>query len=132
VAPADRKAVAAIEGLIGQTIAWSGKAAAAPTGVDSAERKDQGRKRMPPRRGRAKRALSAEAPARSPAAAARLDEPRHQPRFSGRQAEAPSRSSPPPARLDEPHPKPRFGRDQADAGSHLPAFLLRPTTRAKA
>ncbi|HEX2354669.1 MAG TPA: helicase-related protein, partial [Xanthobacteraceae bacterium] len=104
VAPADRKNVAAIEKLIGQTIPWMGDAPQASDPTETREpRKDEHR-----RRGR--RGHRQERPVRrdTPAPVTRLDEvrPRHGP-------------TPLPAHAD------------AGAGEHLPAFLLRPV-RVKA
>ena len=98
VAPADGKAVAAIEKLIGQTIAWMG----APPSAEAAAPSESREARRPARQGRngARRE-------RPQASVTRLDEAR--PRRE-RKAE-PERSPPEPAR-EEP--------------AHLPAFLLRP------
>ncbi|MPZ59548.1 MAG: DEAD/DEAH box helicase [Rhizobiales bacterium] len=110
VAPADKRAVAAIETLTGQTIGWQGapqRETAEPHehrvhgrsrgGRNGTQRpSERGPKRQPER-----------APERSPAPVARIDEARRQRR--------------------RPEPVP----DVADADNHLPAFLLRPV-RVKA
>ena len=105
VAPADRKNVAAIEKLIGQTIPWMGEAPRASEPTETPEpHKDEHR-----RRGR--RGHRQDRPVRrdtAPVPVTRLDEVR------------PQRA-----------PKPAPHADHADGGGHLPAFLLRPV-RAKA
>jgi superfamily II DNA/RNA helicase len=104
VAPADRKNVAAIEKLIGQTIPWMGDALQASDPTETREpRKDEHH-----RRGR--RGQRHERPVRrdTPAPVTRLDEVR-----------------------PRPTPKPASRADHADEGGHLPAFLLRPV-RVKA
>ncbi len=113
VAPADQKAVVAIEKLTGQTIPWSGE----PARTDSAEPRRENTHRG--QRGRGAHSLR---PKRTPAPVARLDEAR-------------------PHRRPEPiRERPESHRAQAETtrerpeetdGSHLPAFLLRPV-RAKA
>jgi superfamily II DNA/RNA helicase len=123
VAPADGKAVAAIEKLIGQSIPWmNGPPPAATTAereAPSGEHRNRGRSRpaRPPRR------EPAPAPV-APAAVARP--PRREP--------APAPAPAPVARLDDArprrrHPQPAPADDSI--GDHLPAFLLRPT-RVKA
>jgi superfamily II DNA/RNA helicase len=106
VAPADRKAVAAIEKLTGQTLVWAGPLAAEPEPVH----RDRGRT---PRERNGARAPRRERPQ---APVTRLDEVR------------PSRERPAPvARLDEARPSRGHQRDRGeDAQPHLPAFLLRP------
>src|SRR5262245_54398276 len=106
VAPADRKGVAAIEKLIGQTIPWKGEAprASEPTETSEHRKYDQ---RSGGRRGhRRQHHERRDATPVTPAPVTRLDEvrPRHAPK---------SRPA------------------HADDGGHLPAFLLRPV-RAKA
>jgi len=119
VAPADGKAVAEIERLIGQSIAWAGPPPRAngeadhdPVRPDDHGRQDGHHHKQRGRRGghRAPRenrseaaALSSPARPPKPAPVARLDE--------ARQRHAPARTS--------------------DASDHLPAFLLRPV-RGKA
>jgi superfamily II DNA/RNA helicase len=110
VAPIDQKAVAAIEKLIGQTIAWMGEpprheeAADEPrAGGDSRGKRHNGRGR--PSRGKRERPQPS-------AAVTRLDDARP------RRSERPSR---PTADGDAAHGDP----------AHLPAFLLRPV-RVKA
>ncbi len=96
VAPADHKAVGAIEKLIGQPIAWAGD----PPRQSEAEkpaRADQNTTRPPRHKNR-----RPERPAqRPPAPVARIDEARPV------------------------HARPRDRAEEAD-GTHLPAFLLRP------
>jgi superfamily II DNA/RNA helicase len=107
VAPADSKAVAAIEHLTGQTIAWASEPA--PSADEPAprehheprrQREPRGRERHKEHHGREKREPRPEE--RPAAEVARLDEARSR------------RPAPPAPRTDE-----------GDA-SHLPAFLLRP------
>jgi superfamily II DNA/RNA helicase len=103
VAPADRKAVTAIEKLTGQTLNWAGAPA------DEAEPVMR-RERRPSERSRDDRP--------------RDDRPRE--RKGGRV----QRREHPPApvtRLDDARPKRAPQRDRSDeAQTHLPAFLLRP------
>jgi superfamily II DNA/RNA helicase len=117
VAPADGKSVAAIEKLIGQTIAWAGEP---PHGEEESPR--------PPRqdRHRGRRDDS------------RRRHGRHGPRDDHKSEPATTRDQAPQPvpQISEPRPRPApvppRQRDQADSGpSHLPAFLLRPI-RAKA
>src|SRR2546421_2667305 len=105
VAPAERKSVAAIEKLIGQSIPWMGKAPQASergeTGEDHKGEQPQGEQRSSGRRGHRR-----EQPARlerASAPVARLDEVR-------------------PRRQGKPAPRPAHAEDDG----HLPAFLLRP------
>ncbi len=125
VSPADGKSVAAIEKLIGQSIAWAGEP---PAAADEQPRADESPRRQERDGGRGKRhgrgprqdraprthdrapaaAPVAAAPQeRPPAPVARIDEPRHRP--------APVAAAP--VRHHEP--------DDASL-SQLPAFLLRP------
>jgi superfamily II DNA/RNA helicase len=121
-APADQKAVAAIESLIGQSIPWTGE----PAGSEEApqhhrEHAPRGRNgrsgakspRQERRQERQERAPAQErAPERAPAKVASLEAARTRP------------TSPRPRPERPPH------REDSDA-SHLPAFLLRPV-RVKA
>jgi superfamily II DNA/RNA helicase len=103
VAPVDRKAVAAIETLTGQTIPWAGQPAVETEEGAPRERggRHQGRQGREPNRSRGPRRE------RPPAAVTRLDDARAQ-RSEGR-------------------PPRREPKDQGeDVSSHLPAFLLRP------
>jgi superfamily II DNA/RNA helicase len=119
VAPADGKAVALIEKLIGQTIAWAGEPPRAEAEVTHARYGEGSRPRGGHRRARGEhRAPRADhapqekaRPARQPAPVTRLDD----------------------ARLRQTPPRPpRPPREPPDLGSgHLPAFLLRPV-RSKA
>jgi superfamily II DNA/RNA helicase len=115
VAPADGKAVAAIEKLIGQPIAWAAEPPPAQETQD--ERPDRNRRRSAPREQR-RREHNGHAPRRhergepgehAPAPITHLDEARQQ-----RQA--------PPRRRQAAEP----------SSDHLPAFLLRPVVRSKA
>jgi superfamily II DNA/RNA helicase len=109
VAPADGKAVAAIEKLIGQGIPWMGEPP--PAAADTAAPPDRQREARGGRHGR-------NAPRREqpPASVTRIDEAR--PR-QGRK----------PVERERPRPEPTQSEEQAL--SHLPAFLLRPV-RVKA
>jgi superfamily II DNA/RNA helicase len=104
VAPADRKAVAAIEALTGQTLPWAGRPAAeaeseAPRDRGRGKRAHQGQER-----GRSRGPRRERPPA---AAVTRLDDARAQ-----RAEDRPQRKRP---------------KDYAEeVQSHLPAFLLRP------
>ena len=125
VAPMDGKSVAAIEKLIGQSIAWAdGPPREAPAERQDGQRHD-GKRHNGPRREHRDRdhhrkhephkhdSRKPEAPRpqeRAPAPVARIDE--------ARQRQAPARPREPAADTDT-------------AGSHLPAFLLRPV-RVKA
>jgi superfamily II DNA/RNA helicase len=110
VAPHDGKAVAAIEKLIGQSIAWSGT----PAEVDPSIREPRTRERHAPRpQSRpARQELRHERPA---AKVARIDEARP------RRHAAHPRGDAAHARGDAAQPRLEEGDD-----SHLPAFLLRP------
>ena len=110
VAPAERKSVAAIEKLIGQSIPWMGQAPQASerseTGEQHKDEQHKGEQRSGGRRGPRR-----EQPARRERVSApvtRLDEAR-------------------PRRQGKPAPRPAHAEDDG----HLPAFLLRPV-RAKA
>ena len=126
VAPADGKAVAAIEKLIGQDIPWMGEPpAAADTAAPRAERhpgaeRHSPAERQPPagrqegRGGRHGGRNNAPRREQPPASVTRIDEAR------------PGRK---PVERERPRPEPIQSDD--DALSHLPAFLLRPV-RVKA
>jgi superfamily II DNA/RNA helicase len=109
VAPIDGKAVAAIEKLIGQTIAWGGEPPAAsdePPQRQSRDRERQPRERHPRRDHAEKRPPRERAP-----------QPRQEPvpaKVAARFGDTPARR---PARLPE---------VEEDRSGHLPAFLLRP------
>jgi superfamily II DNA/RNA helicase len=123
VAPADKKAVAAIEKLTGQSISWTpAPAGAAERTEDDEAPRHRARQRggEPTRRHRATRRPKG-APTKAPPAApahppnvARLDEARD--------------ARPRPAR---PAPERHHQRAGEEAPAHLPAFLLRPV-RVKA
>ncbi len=105
VAPADSKAVAAIEKLTGQSIAWAEQPARTETREPREGRESrEGREPREESRTRRQRGGRRQAPASAPAAApvARIDDAR-----SRRQ------------------PEPREPAEEMDT-SHLPAFLLRP------
>jgi superfamily II DNA/RNA helicase len=116
VAPADGKAVAAIEKLIGQSIAWAGDPPPAQESDDG--RLDRNRRRGGPR-------------------ALRRREHNGQARHRHERGEPREHAPAPVTRLDEArqqrHAPPRH-REAAEpaAGDHLPAFLLRPVVRKKA
>jgi superfamily II DNA/RNA helicase len=115
VTPADHKAVAAIEKLIGQTIAWMPKPANQPVRAgDERGRKPAGRPHRPERR--SPHVPNVKTPAPPPPAA---------PVMPAASAQV--------ARLDQARSHRRPGRHDRgeDHAGHLPAFLLRPT-RAKA
>jgi superfamily II DNA/RNA helicase len=113
VAPADQKAVVAIEKLTGQSIPWG--AAAASEAADQAQATQTPRRRGEPTR-------------------RHRDRPRQQAPVP-RQAPAPRQQAPAPvARADENRPRPapeRNRRPPEEPAAHLPAFLLRPV-RVKA
>jgi superfamily II DNA/RNA helicase len=128
VAPADGKAVTAIEKLIGQSISWMGEP---PVAADTAAPPAGQREARGGRQGRN---------------APRREGPRHEgPRHEGPRHEGPRHEQPPASvtRIDEARPRParkpverersRPEPAQSDeqALSHLPAFLLRPV-RVKA
>jgi len=109
VAPIDKKALAAIETLTGQSIPWQG-----PAQQETADSHEHGS------RGRARRDQS---DSRQPAQRDRRQQPKHER----------SPASAPVARIEEartrrrPEPVPEI----TDVDNHLPAFLLRPV-RVKA
>jgi superfamily II DNA/RNA helicase len=104
VAPADKKAVGAIEALTGQTLIWAGPLPEAATSEDH----------------------SRGTPARHRAAAPRRSA-RPAERANGRPP-SPQRAPAPVARLDDARKRrqPAPLREASDAETHLPAFLLRP------
>jgi superfamily II DNA/RNA helicase len=108
VAPIDGKAVAAIEKLIGQPIAWGGEP---PAGSDEPpQRQSHGHDRQP--RGRERQPHRNHAEKRPP----RAPQPRQEPATAkvARFGDAPTR-----------RPAPRHEVEE-DRSGHLPAFLLRP------
>ena len=113
VAPIDKKAVAAIETLTGQSLAWQGSPQ-----QESAEPRDHRS------RGRSGRGDSRRRPERDPQRRPERDQPPQ------RKAE---RSPAPVARIDDARKRrrPEPVAEIADADNHLPAFLLRPV-RVKA
>jgi superfamily II DNA/RNA helicase len=112
VAPADQKAVVAIEKLTGQSIPWS----SAPSQASQDQPTQATRRRGEPTR-------------------RHRDRPRQQAPAPRQQAPAPRQQTPAPvARADESRPRPapeRHRRPPEEPASHLPAFLLRPV-RVKA
>jgi superfamily II DNA/RNA helicase len=124
VAPADGKSVAAIERLIGQSIAWAGEPPAAADGEEPREAR-HGRHGGRGGRSRSDRGHS--------------DRPRgerdrqHGDRSSSerpRERHPRERQPAPVASLEAARPRPRPAPREADEGgdaSHLPAFLFRPT-----
>ena len=109
VAPADGKAVAAIEKLIGQSIPWMGEPppvadTAAPLAGQQPEPRDSRHRRHEPRR------------ERPPASVTRIDEVRP------RQGHKP---------IERERPRRESAQSEESALSQLPAFLLRPV-RVKA
>ena len=148
VAPGDQKSVAAIEKLIGQTIAWAGDPPAAQGGDQVGERESHGEDSAPrPRRGRRGGQRSDHGNShggghgrseRHHAERQHADRPREpRPPREREQPPMPAASSAPPvSSLDAARPRPRptpqreQGEDAAEL-SRLPAFLFRPT-RAKA
>jgi superfamily II DNA/RNA helicase len=118
VAPADTKSVAAIEKLIGQSIAWAGEPPAASAADQSRPREhseDPPRHRRPDsgRRGRGGRPQRDERP---PSAGQRLDRP------------AEDRQPAKVARIDDARSRRPAAQPRVEEGDeqHLPAFLLRP------
>jgi superfamily II DNA/RNA helicase len=114
VAPTDRKAVAAIEKLTGQALAWAGPPPAATRAEGETPRRERARGERPRgerthrERGHGERAHGAE-------------------RSEQRRERAPA----PVARLDDARPRHRREPERVrveDSESHLPAFLLRPFT----
>jgi len=120
VAPIDTKAVAAIEKLTGQTIAWAGEPVAAAAPEEHRPRERTGSRRP--------RSHASGSPQRQAS-----PEPQRQATPTQRQPSPPPRRETTPAkvaRFGEAQPRRTVQRDEADDGdsSHLPAFLLRPIT----
>jgi superfamily II DNA/RNA helicase len=143
VAPSDQKAVAAIEKLTGQPIAWT-EQPAPPSEEDAAPRRRDGRSGGSNARGRGGRRGGERSGApreeRAPAElqASPDDQPVSPPPRARREERAPrpraeERAPAPVTRLDEARRRPAPQRREAadDIESHLPAFLLRPV-RVKA
>ncbi len=108
VAPIDKKSVASIEKLIGQTIPWMGEAMPADDGEEAAAA--EGARR--PRNGRGRERSRGGSAERRPS------------RRKGSQA---SEEKQPVRAGDQPRPRPAHQPPAEDADvSHLPAFLLRP------
>ena len=151
VAPAEQKAVAAIEKLIGQPIPW----AAAPEGARGRTRICRGRDRAhaaPPRRpsqppfARASRPQAARREAPLAQAAASGEAPAGTPRERARRSERPAQDATPGAQpqervakvasIENARPRrqapPARPRDEEADVAHLPAFLLRPVRSIKA
>jgi superfamily II DNA/RNA helicase len=143
VSPADTKAIAAIEKLIGQNIAWAAGVVAADTPAESsvadgepADASHHGERREPRRNGRGDRRPRQRERAPRNDQQQPLAEQRPlaaRPAQNGRSAPV---SLAPVARIDEARrrpaaPPPRLHESLEEAGGHLPAFLLRPV-RSKA
>jgi superfamily II DNA/RNA helicase len=123
VAPADGKAVAAIEKLIGQDIPWMGDPPAAADTVAPSEGRHEARSGGRHGRNAPRREHSAPSPRREQprASVTRIDEARPRPAPGPRPAHKPAERE-----------RPRQEAAESDeALSHLPAFLLRPV-RVKA
>jgi superfamily II DNA/RNA helicase len=126
VSPADGKAVANIEKLIGQSIAWAAAAADDRPAAVTPEDGHQGRRsEHRPHRNESR----GHRPAHN---GARKEDRGHDPVRAGPSQQ---RDPAPVARLEEARlrqapPRPRMPAD--DAGGHLPAFLLRPVRGGKA
>jgi superfamily II DNA/RNA helicase len=99
VAPVDKKAIDAIEKLIGQTIPWSGEPARAATREDREHRANEGRRGGERHRG------------------GRGGKPQHR-------QQAPAQPGRPAAQRQQP----REPQPEATDADHLPAFLLRPVS----
>jgi hypothetical protein len=115
VAPIDGKAVAAIEKLTGQTLAWAGEPPAGPQERQPRDHQRQPREHARPRREQAPRTQdgAGQRPSREPAPQRRPDPlPAKVARFGDTAARRPVRQ----AEAEDEH------------SSHLPAFLLRPLT----
>src|SRR5205823_5448599 len=97
VAPADRKAIAAIEKLTGQTIGWSGRPAA-----------------------------DSEAPARRTEARGAGGRSDRSGKRGGHRSDKRERAPAPVARIEDVRRGRDQRRDRDDTQPHLPAFLLRP------
>jgi superfamily II DNA/RNA helicase len=119
VAPNDRKAVDAIEKLIGETIAWAGEPPRS-----SADEHEPRPERQSQHRGERGRGSSRRGGERGKSKGeVREAPPRREPQAPRREPPAPT----PVARLDEARRRPpRRERSEEPDGSHLPAFLLRP------
>jgi hypothetical protein len=109
VAPADQKAVAAIESLIGQSIAWAGE----PVGAEAASA---------PRREHAPRGHQGRRPGKRPPQVERAPRPE---RTAANVAPIET-ARPRPAQ----RPRPEHPQGESSDAAQLPAFLLRPI-RAK-
>jgi len=123
VAPADGKSVAAIERLIGQSIAWAGEPPPAPDGEEPREAR-HGR-----RGGRGGRSRSDRGHSDRPHADRKHSDRQHGDR-PPRERHPRERHPAPVASLEAARPRPRPAPREADEGgdaSHLPAFLFRPT-----
>ncbi len=122
VAPIDKKSVASIEKLIGQTIPWMGAPATADEGQETVA--DEGERSQRNGRGRGRSRGGAERrPSRRPE---NRQENRQDARQDGRETQ--DQQPKEPVRAGD-QPRPRAARqapaEDADL-SHLPAFLLRP------
>jgi superfamily II DNA/RNA helicase len=118
VAPIDQRSVAAIEKLIGQSIAWAGDPPAAADHDDAREGRQethQESRHGGRRAGRGGKPRSERSHGERP----------HRERQGSRERQPPASV----ASLDSARPRPAPAREPADetAESHLPAFLFRPT-----
>jgi superfamily II DNA/RNA helicase len=138
VAPSDQKAVAAIEKLTGQPIAWTEQPAAVADEETAAPRRRQergGRGRGGGRRGersaspRREERAAVEPVTRSEEQAAAAPRARREERAAAPRPRREERAAAPVTRLDEARRRPAPPRREQpveDIESHLPAFLLRP------
>jgi len=131
VTSADSKSVAAIESLIGQSIAWMGEPPAAAEDEAPARAGDR-------RHGRHERHGSREHGNREHGGRDRKPDRKSDHR-SRRGEQAPAQAAAPVARIEDARPRrpqrpapQRVAREDAATEMHLPAFLLRPVVRAKA
>jgi superfamily II DNA/RNA helicase len=117
VGPADKKAVDAIEKLIGETIAWAGEPPRSSADEHEPRPERQTQHRGEQGRGRGRRGGQR----------GKSEAPRREPRQAPAPRE-PQRTPAPVARLDEARrrPPPRQESAEETDASHLPAFLLRP------
>ncbi len=131
VAPNDQKSVAAIEKLIGQSIAWASEPPAAADHEDAGEARHHGARRGHRGKPRGERSTGershAERPHRERHERQEQRQDRHGPRHASQERELA-----PVASLDaaRPRPRPAPAREPAEDAadqSHLPAFLFRPT-----
>jgi superfamily II DNA/RNA helicase len=121
VAPIDGKAVAAIEKLIGQTIAWAGEPAVSEESQPREQQREPREQHRQPREHRRQPRAQERQPRESteqrpPRERAPERRPEPLPAKVARLGDAPSRRPVRPAEVEDDH------------SNHLPAFLLRPVT----